>query len=441
VVLGGCGEQKSASAPAADAGKAQAESDRLNWEAHSYCVTRMSFVPNHHQRDPAERLTAAQHEHHDLVVETTHVHLRPRAWRACAAAACLVLGLEAAAPQCAAAGAGTPLRVVTNPSAPFVLPQLAGSTARPAGFSVDLWEEIARRMGVAFTWNVVRTQADLLDAVADGRADVAIAAIGMSPERERRVDFSHPYYDSGLRIAVRARQESSLRAMLASIPWPALAHLFALASLVVILLANVFWLIERRSGGTMRGPYWRAIGHSMWATVLIIATGEYGDRDAPHVVRRIAVVAMWLIGVVLIAQLTATVTSTQTVQRLQATILGPDDLPGKSIGSVPGTLAEDYLRQRGLPFTAIPSGPDGIRMLVEGEVQAVVFDAPTLEYWAARQGNGAVDVVGPIFRPEKFGIAVAMGSPLRKQINEALLEIYEDGTYDGLSGKWFSQTR
>ena len=129
------------------------------------------------------------------------------------------------------------------------------------------------------------------------------------------------------------------------------------------------------------------------------------------------------------------------MQRLQATILGPDDLPGKSIGSVPGTLAGDYLRQRGLLFTAIPSGPDGIRMLVEGEVQAVVFDAPTLEYWAARQGKGVVDVVGPIFRPEKFGIAVAMGSPLRKQINEALLEIYEDGTYDGLSGKWFSKAR
>jgi CopG family nickel-responsive transcriptional regulator len=32
-------------------------------------------VYNHHQRDLAERLTAAQHEHHDLVVATMHVHL------------------------------------------------------------------------------------------------------------------------------------------------------------------------------------------------------------------------------------------------------------------------------------------------------------------------------------------------------------------------------
>jgi polar amino acid transport system substrate-binding protein len=48
-------------------------------------------------------------------------------------------------------------------------------------------------------------------------------------------------------------------------------------------------------------------------------------------------------------------------------------------------------------------------------------------------------VVGPVFRPEKYGIAVANGSPLRKSINETLLAMYEDGTYEQIYGKWFSQ--
>jgi CopG family nickel-responsive transcriptional regulator len=38
-------------------------------------VASLSYVYNHHQRDLGERLTAAQHEHHDLVVATMHVHL------------------------------------------------------------------------------------------------------------------------------------------------------------------------------------------------------------------------------------------------------------------------------------------------------------------------------------------------------------------------------
>ena len=127
------------------------------------------------------------------------------------------------------------------------------------------------------------------------------------------------------------------------------------------------------------------------------------------------------------------------MQRLRSTIHGPDDLPGKTIASVSGTVAGDYLAQRGLQFVSVNDGPAAIRMLTQGEVQAVVFDAPTLQYWAARQGNGVVQVVGPIFRQEKYAIAVAEGSPLRKPINQALLEIYEDGTYDKIYAKWFSQ--
>jgi polar amino acid transport system substrate-binding protein len=279
-----------------------------------------------------------------------------------------------------------PLRVVTAATAPFVLPK----TDPPAGFSIDLWNELARRMRVEFTWSVLSTQPELLQTVQRGDADVAIAAITMTPEREKVFDFSHPYFDSGLQIMVRAQDESPFLTTLRSIPWLAIGQLFAAAIVVIFLLANVFWLIERRRNNDFPKPYLRAIGEGLWGTMLIIATGEHGDREAPGVLKRVTVVLMWLLGVVLIAQLTATVTSSQTVQRLRSNIRGPDDLPGKTIASVPGTAAGEYLTQRGLPFVSVNYGPDGIRMLTEGEVQAVVFDAPTLQYWAAKQGNEVV---------------------------------------------------
>ena len=39
------------------------------------CVANLSFVYDHHTRDLAQRLTSIQHDHHDLVVSSTHVHL------------------------------------------------------------------------------------------------------------------------------------------------------------------------------------------------------------------------------------------------------------------------------------------------------------------------------------------------------------------------------
>lgn len=41
----------------------------------TYCVASFSYVYNHHTRDLAERINAAQHARHDLVVATMHVHL------------------------------------------------------------------------------------------------------------------------------------------------------------------------------------------------------------------------------------------------------------------------------------------------------------------------------------------------------------------------------
>jgi len=48
---------------------------RLEDSQAPFCVASLSYVFNHHERDLAERLTELQHNHHDLVVASTHVHL------------------------------------------------------------------------------------------------------------------------------------------------------------------------------------------------------------------------------------------------------------------------------------------------------------------------------------------------------------------------------
>ena len=51
------------------------ESRRLAKVVDANCVANLSYVYNHHTRALAERLISIQHEHHDLVISTTHVHL------------------------------------------------------------------------------------------------------------------------------------------------------------------------------------------------------------------------------------------------------------------------------------------------------------------------------------------------------------------------------
>lgn len=348
------------------------------------------------------------------------------------------LALLTAAPAAAIAQPET-LRIVTGRIAPFVLPQ----DGPLAGFSVDLWTVLAQRLGVTVVvtdLGPVDAEAQL-QAVRNGTADMAFSAIAMTPAREQVVDFSMAYFDSGLQIMVRPETASAWNATAAAVLTRANAEILAAGALTVLLLANLLWLVERRGNPYFQRGYLRGVLEGLWGVMLIIATGEHGERENNGAVKRLTVVGMWVIGVVLVAQFTATVTASLTVQQLHSSIQGPGDLPGKTVATVPNSIAADYLTALHLPYVSIASAQEGYDRLLDGTIQAIVFDAPTLEYWQTRLGSGELQVVGPVFRPVKYGIAVARGSPLRKRLNEALQELYADGTYEDIARKWFAQTK
>lgn len=48
---------------------------RVDSDAGGACVANLSYIYNHHVRSLSRRLTSMQHDHHDLVIAATHVHL------------------------------------------------------------------------------------------------------------------------------------------------------------------------------------------------------------------------------------------------------------------------------------------------------------------------------------------------------------------------------
>ncbi len=75
---------------------------------------------------------------------------------------------------------------------------------------------------------------------------------------------------------------------------------------------------------------------------------------------------------------------------------------------------------------------------MKGQADAVVFDSPVLLYYAAHEGKGKVNLVGPVFRKESYGIIFPQNSPYRRHVDNALLTLKENGTYQRLYDKWFA---
>ena len=60
-----------------------------------------------------------------------------------------------------------------------------------------------------------------------------------------------------------------------------------------------------------------------------------------------------------------------------------------------------------------------------------------MQHFAAQKGKGKVEVVGLIFQEQSYGIALQVDSPLREQINIALLKLVESGIYKEIHDRWF----
>src|SRR5205807_7576284 len=125
------------------------------------------------------------------------------------------------------------------------------------------------------------------------------------------------------------------------------------------------------------------------------------------------------------------------MQQLRSNIHGPEDLPGKRVAVVQGSTSAAYVRQLGAFLSAYDQVEGCYDALLTGTVDAVVSDAPNLLYYAKNQGKGQVAVVGKLFAPQDYAVAVRQGSPLRKQINLALVKLNESGEAKGIRAKWF----
>ena len=170
---------------------------------------------------------------------------------------------------------------------------------------------------------------------------------------------------------------------------------------------------------------------------MTVTTVGYGDKTVKDVLGRIVGIVWMFAGIFLIANFTAVVTAQATLTELQTAISGVEDLPGKQVATVVGTTSADYLRSEGIPFREVETIDEAYRLLTRGTIDAIVYDAPVLQYYAATDGYGRVVVVGAPFKREDYGIALPPGSPYEEQINKALLELKVNGTYEELENRWF----
>jgi polar amino acid transport system substrate-binding protein len=338
-----------------------------------------------------------------------------------------------------AQGGAAKLRVATR----IVPPMVIEKNGVLSGFSIELWSSIGDRLNRETEYVVMPDVKELLNAVEDGRADLGIAAISITSERENRLDFSQPIMNAGMQILVRGTagnvEPNPLRDLMRLLFSRTILIWLGIALLLILVPAHLIFLVERhhRNGIIPSTNYFPGIFHAMFWAAGTLAT--QADQMPRHWMARIVAVLWMFTGVVFVAFYTAQLTASLTAQQIRGSINSPQDLVGRIVGTARGSTAAIYLNEIKAQVREFEDVDDLYNALLNQQVDAVVFDSPALLYYATHDGKGLARIVGSVFHKEDYGIVFPTGSPLRKHVNEALLVLRENDRYQRIYDEWFGK--
>jgi len=309
------------------------------------------------------------------------------------------------------------LVIGTKEAAPFAMKQADGSWH---GISIDLWRRIADRLHLRYRFLEEPTVQDLVAGTADGSFDAAIAALTVTAARDRIVDFTQPFYSTGLGIAVstgESRWRSVSRALLSFGFFQAVLALVGIA----ILVGFVIWLLERRKtehfGGGAKG-----LGTGLWWSAIAMTQAGAAENAPATLPGRMVAIGWMIASVIVIAVFTAGITSTLTKRELQGVVTGINDLRSVRVGAPTGSTSADYLDHQLIPHRSFSSPQEGLKALQAGNIDAFVYDKPLLTWLILRDFSSTLHVLDVTFDRQNYAIAMPKGSPLARILNPPLLE-------------------
>ncbi|KAM8889274.1 glutamate receptor ionotropic, delta-1-like isoform 2-T2 [Synchiropus picturatus] len=378
---------------------------------------------------------------------------------------------------------GVTLKVVTLLEDPFVMvaENILGQPKRYKGFSIDVLDALAKILGFKYeiyqvtdskygsqlpngSWN------GMIGDLINKRADLAVSAITITPERENVVDFSKRYMDYSVGILLRKPEEKinifSLFVPFDLAVWACIAAAIPVVAVLIFLL-NRLQVLRNSSPNTPPGQSSKSVGEGSLHSAIWIVYGAFVQQGGEGVVGsmalRIVMGTWWLFTLIVCSSYTANLAAYLTVSRMDHAIRSFQDLSRQmdvDYGTVRDSAVFDYFRNKGTnPLEqdgtyaelwrtisrndgrdyCVSSPSEGIRK-AKKSAYAFLWDVAVLEYAALTDDDCTVTVSSNGMSSKGYGIALQHGSPYRDLFSQKILELQEKGDLDVMKQKWWPRS-
>jgi ABC-type amino acid transport substrate-binding protein len=327
------------------------------------------------------------------------------------------------------------LVIATREVPPFAMKQKDGTWR---GISIDLWRRVADQLHLRYRFAEATTNPEIIEGVAKGSFDGAIAALTITSARAKMVDFTLPYYTAGLGVAVstgEARWLSIFRALLSFGFFQAVGVLLGLAMCVGFLV----WLLERRQTDHFSGGA-KGLGTGFWWSASAMTQAGGGDQAPATLAGRVVAIGWMIASVVAVAVFTAGITSALTKRELQGVVQSANDLRHVRVGAITGSASMTYLDRERIPHRSFTNAYEAMGALQAGALDAFVYDKPLLTWIVLQDFSTTARVLDIILEHENYAIAFPKSSaPLSRAFDGPLLETVESDWWDDTLFKYLGK--
>ncbi|XP_065349396.1 glutamate receptor ionotropic, kainate 2 isoform X2 [Cloeon dipterum] len=345
------------------------------------------------------------------------------------------------------------------------------------GYAIDLIEEISKILGFNYTFKLVpdgrygslnretKEWDGMVRELLEQRADLAIADLTITYDREQAVDFTMPFMNLGISILYRKpiKQPPNLFSFLSPLSldvWIYMATAYLGVSVLLFILAR-FTPYEWQNPHpcnpspdhlenqfTLLNCLWFAIGSLM----------QQGCDFLPKAVSTRMVAGMWwFFTLIMISSYTANLAAFLTVERMDSPIESAEDLAKQTkikYGALRGGSTAAFFRDSNFstyqrmwsfmesarPSVFAASNTEGVERVVRGKGSyAFLMESTSIEYVIER--NCELTQVGGLLDSKGYGIAMPPNSPYRTAISGAVLKLQEEGKLHILKTRWWKEKR
>lgn len=256
--------------------------------------------------------------------------------------------------------------------------------------------------------------------------DIAVSSISFTPDRLETMEFSQPFDEGGLGVLVKSN-DSLVNGYSVAI--------YIYIAMGLIIAGLLLTLFDRYYNPDFTKNWLAGYSESMYHVVSVILRGNSNHAPVFNKTLQYWISILWMFSGS--AFMSFVMVTYMGIMKTDPEISTKEKLLESHIAVQKGSSAEYYLKNTGSLYFSYPGIAETIDALVKGQVDAVIGDKAMLSYYEHIKNGLPIEVLQnfPVNK-ELYGYAFPLNSPLRKIIDEKLLEYYTNGKIDGIKSDY-----